>query len=48
MGAVTPRSIIGDGEALLAVADADPNAREGKVGAVGFCMSGGSRLPSPR
>jgi hypothetical protein len=24
MGAVTPTSIIGDGEALLAVADADP------------------------
>jgi carboxymethylenebutenolidase len=41
MGAVTPTSIIGDGEALLGVADADPNARNGKVGAVGFCMSGG-------
>ena len=41
MGAVTPTSIIGDGEALLRVADADPNARHGKIGAVGFCMSGG-------
>jgi len=41
MAAVTPTSIIGDGEALLGVADADPNARNGKVGVVGFCMSGG-------
>src|SRR5262245_49700564 len=41
MGSVTPTNIIGDAEALLAVADADPNARDGKVGAVGFCMSGG-------
>jgi len=41
MGAVTPTSIIGDGQALLRVAEADPNARGGEVGAVGFCMSGG-------
>ena len=41
MGTVTPTNIIGDAEALLAVAAADPNARRGKVGAVGFCMSGG-------
>src|ERR671912_2679552 len=41
MGTVTPTNIIGDGEALLRFADADPNARPGKVGAVGFCMSGG-------
>ena len=41
MGSVTPTSIIGDGQALLGVADADPHARNGKTGAVGFCMSGG-------
>ena len=41
MGTVTPTNIIGDGEALLGVAEADPNARDGKVAAVGFCMSGG-------
>ena len=41
MGTVTPTNIIGDAEALLAVADGDVNARKGKVGAVGFCMSGG-------
>ena len=41
MSSVTPTNIIGDAEALLAVAAADPNARDGKVGAVGFCMSGG-------
>ena len=41
MGTVTPTNIIGDAEALLAVADGDVNARKGKVAAVGFCMSGG-------
>ncbi|MBW8825796.1 MAG: dienelactone hydrolase family protein [Acidobacteria bacterium] len=41
MHTVTPTNIIGDAEALLAVAGADPAARGGKVGAVGFCMSGG-------
>src|SRR5215203_320875 len=41
MGTVTPSNIVGDGESLLRFADADPNARDGKVGAVGFCMSGG-------
>jgi carboxymethylenebutenolidase len=41
MGAVTPSSIVGDAEALLGFADTDPAARPGKVGAVGFCMSGG-------
>jgi len=41
MGAVTPTSILGDADALLAVAGADPAARDGKIGAVGFCMSGG-------
>jgi len=41
MGTVTLGNIVGDAEALLAVADADPAAQHGgKVGAVGFCMSG--------
>jgi carboxymethylenebutenolidase len=40
MGSVTPTNIVGDAEALLAVADADPAARDGAVGVVGFCMSG--------
>ena len=44
MATVTPSNIIGDAEALLAVADADPAARDGKVGVVGFCMSGGLTL----
>jgi carboxymethylenebutenolidase len=42
MGTVTLSNIVGDADALLAVADADPAAQHGgKVGAVGFCMSGG-------
>lgn len=41
MATVTPTGIVGDGAALLAFADADPHARNGKAGAVGFCMSGG-------
>jgi carboxymethylenebutenolidase len=41
MASVTPTNIVGDAEALLAVADGDPAARDGAVGAVGFCMSGG-------
>ena len=41
MGTVTPTNLVGDAEALLTVADADPAARGGAVGAVGFCMSGG-------
>ncbi len=40
MRGVTTTSILGDADALLALADADPAAREGAVGAVGFCMSG--------
>ncbi len=44
MASVTPTNIISDAEALLAVADGDPAARGGKVGAVGFCMSGGLTL----
>ncbi|MDO8363410.1 MAG: dienelactone hydrolase family protein [Actinomycetota bacterium] len=41
MGTVNPTNIVGDAEALLAHAATDPGARDGKVGAVGFCMSGG-------
>lgn len=41
MGTITPTNIVGDAEALLAIADADDAARPGDVGAVGFCMSGG-------
>ena len=41
MGTITPTNIVPDAEALLAVADADPAARQGDIGAVGFCMSGG-------
>ena len=44
MGSVTPTNILSDAAALLAVADADPAAGDGKVGAVGFCMSGGLTL----
>ena len=44
MSSVTPTNIISDAEALLTVADADPAAGSGKVGAVGFCMSGGLTL----
>jgi carboxymethylenebutenolidase len=40
MGTVDVHNILGDADALLAVADADDAAREGAVGAVGFCMSG--------
>lgn len=41
MGTVTPTNIVSDAEALLAVADADEAAAGGRIGAVGFCMSGG-------
>jgi carboxymethylenebutenolidase len=44
MGSVTPTNILTDAAAMLAVADADPAARGGAVGAVGFCMSGGLTL----
>lgn len=40
METVTPANIVGDAEALVRAADEDPAARDGKVGAVGFCMSG--------
>src|SRR5678816_3970730 len=38
MGTVTPTNIVGDARALLEVTHADPAARGGPVGAVGFCM----------
>ncbi|MGI9615803.1 MAG: dienelactone hydrolase family protein [Acidimicrobiales bacterium] len=42
MGTVTPTNILSDAESLLAHAAADEAATDGgKVGAVGFCMSGG-------
>jgi carboxymethylenebutenolidase len=41
MDTITPTNIVGDAEALLAVAAADPAAGSRDVGAVGFCMSGG-------
>jgi carboxymethylenebutenolidase len=40
IGAVTDAGVVGDARALLAFADQDPAARNGPVGAVGFCMSG--------
>ena len=48
MGTVTPTNIVSDAEALLAYADADPAALGGKVGAVGFCMSGGLAISLAR
>ena len=48
MATVTPAGIVGDVAGLLAAADADPAARDGKVGAVGFCMSGGLTLVAAR
>lgn len=41
MATVTPTNILSDAEALLSVADDDPAAADGRIGAVGFCMSGG-------
>jgi carboxymethylenebutenolidase len=48
MDAVTRSNIVTDAEALLALADADPAAGPGKVGAVGFCMSGGMAIALAR
>jgi carboxymethylenebutenolidase len=48
MGTITPTNIVGDAQALLAFADADPAARQGDVGAVGFCMSGGLAIALAR
>ncbi|HEX4979191.1 MAG TPA: dienelactone hydrolase family protein [Acidimicrobiales bacterium] len=48
MKTVTPAGIVGDAQALLDVADADAAARSDRVGAVGFCMSGGLTLAVAR
>jgi carboxymethylenebutenolidase len=48
MGTIDPTKIVGDARALLDVADADPSARGGTVGAVGFCMSGGLAISVAR
>lgn len=48
MATVTPTNIVGDAEALLAVADDDAAARSGPIGAVGFCMSGGLAISLAR
>src|SRR5205823_4808784 len=44
MGTVTPTNILGDAKAQLAQAADDPAAATSRVGAVGFCMSGGLTL----
>jgi len=41
MGSINPTNVLGDAEAMLEYAADDPNASEGDIGAVGFCMSGG-------
>ncbi len=48
MGTVTPTNIVSDASALLALADGDDAARDGVVGAVGFCMSGGLTISLAR
>ncbi|MGH9085968.1 MAG: dienelactone hydrolase family protein, partial [Acidimicrobiales bacterium] len=48
MGTIDPTKIVVDARALLDFADADPAARGGKVGAVGFCMSGGLAISVAR
>ncbi len=41
MGSVNPTNVLGDATAMLDYADDDPDAADGDIGAVGFCMSGG-------
>ena len=48
METVTPTNIVGDAEALLAVAADDGAAGDGRVGVVGFCMSGGLAIALAR
>src|SRR3546814_402274 len=48
MGTITPTNIVSDAQALLAHADQDPAARDGKIGAVGLCMSGGLTISLAR
>jgi carboxymethylenebutenolidase len=40
MATVTPEGVVADAPALLDLAAQDPMASDGKVGVVGFCMSG--------
>jgi carboxymethylenebutenolidase len=40
MGSLTIPKIMDDTKALLAFADADPAASKGRIGTVGYCMSG--------
>ena len=40
MGAVNTTNIVDDAKALLELAETDVAARDGDIGAVGFCMSG--------
>jgi carboxymethylenebutenolidase len=44
MATVSPTGIVGDARSLLQVAGDDPAADASRVGAVGFCMSGGLTL----
>ena len=48
MDSITPTNIVGDAVAMLAAAADDPAARDGVVGVVGFCMSGGLALSVAR
>lgn len=48
MGTVNPTNIVSDAEAMLAVAAEDPAASGGKIGVVGFCMSGGLAISVAR
>lgn len=48
MATLTPSNIVGDAEALLQFASGDPAARDGSVGVVGFCMSGGLAIALAR
>ncbi len=48
MDQVNPTNILGDCQALLDAAATDSAAGDGKVGAVGFCMSGGLVISAAR
>lgn len=48
MDQINPTNIVGDCQAMLDHAAADPAAADGKVGAVGFCMSGGLAISAAR
>jgi len=48
MGQIDPTNILGDIDALFALADKDSAAAPGPAGAVGFCMSGGLVISGAR